>query len=76
MPTNSGVIDLIERACSATPYCVCGSHTVPAWRDGIVWLDCATLVQPPAGRIQRLINSLAPHVHEPIVDLGENAVAA
>ena len=76
MRHNSGVVDLIERANDATPFCTCGAHTTPVWRDGVVWLECSTLVEPPAGRLQRLVNALAPHVHQDIVDLREGTLAA
>ena len=76
MRHTNRVVDLIERANDLTPFCSCGAHTTPVWRDGVVWLECATLVQPPAGRLQRMVNALAPHVHQEIVELGDAALAA
>ena len=70
------VVDMIERASDRTSYCPCGAHTTAVWRDGIVWLDCAKLVEPPDGAIRRLLNALIPHVHEAIVDLREDSAAA
>ena len=69
MTTDTGVVDLIERANDATPYCPCGSHTTPVWRDGIVWLDCAALVEPPRSAIRRLLRAIVPHVHQQVIDL-------
>jgi hypothetical protein len=69
MTHDRGVVDLIERAQDSTPYCHCGSHTSPLERDGVVWLDCAKLAEPPAGTFQRLLNTLVPHIHTRIVDL-------
>ena len=69
MTTETAIVDLIDRANDATPFCPCGSHTTPVWRDGIVWLDCASLVEPAPGALRRLLQVLAPHVHEVIVNL-------
>jgi hypothetical protein len=75
MRHDPAVVDLIEQANDATPFCPCGAHTTPVWRDGIVWLDCSTLVEPPAGAIRRLLNAMVAHVHREIVDLREDAAA-
>jgi hypothetical protein len=65
------IIDLIERASDARPYCACGSHTTPVWRDGIVWLECASITEPDGSAIRRILSAVtAPwHVHIPIVDV-------
>jgi hypothetical protein len=76
MRHDSGVVDLIERASDATRFCTCGAHTTPVWRDGIVWLECATLADPPDSTVRRLLNAFVPHVHEAIVDLREDVPAA
>jgi hypothetical protein len=64
------VVDLIERANDAEPFCPCGRHTTPVWRDGAVWLECASLSQPREGYIQRVLGALSArsHIHERIVD--------
>jgi len=69
--SHSAIIDLIERANDARPFCPCGWPTTPVWRDGVVWLECASLREPRDGRIARLIAAAtAPaHVHEPIVQV-------
>lgn len=71
MNNDRQIVDMIERANDATPFCACGRHTMPVWRDGSVWLECATLSEPHAGRLARIVASLtAPvHVHEHVVDI-------
>jgi hypothetical protein len=70
------VVDLIERAHDATPYCPCGAHTTPVEHGGVIWLDCAKLAEPAGGHIQRLLHAWIPHVHREIIDLGEEGFAA
>jgi hypothetical protein len=64
-------VEMIERANDRQPMCPCGSHTTPVWRDGSVWLECASLSQPREGRLARAWASVtAPtHTHERIVDI-------
>ncbi len=71
MTYNRQVVDLIERANDARPFCACGSHTTPVWRDGAVWLECASLSEPREGRLRRILAAVtAPtHTHERIVDV-------
>ena len=76
MNHRNQLIDLIERARDARPYCSCGAHTVTVVRDAIVWLDCSTLADRPRGTIRRVLHDLAPHVREAVVDLGEVRTAA
>lgn len=78
MDDNRQIVDMIERANDAQPYCPCGWHTTPVWRDGIVWLECASLSEPRTGLVQRIVAQLsAPvHVHVPIVDAPAAANAA
>lgn len=79
MNNDRQLVDMIEHANDAKPYCPCGMHTTPVWRDGTVWLECASISQPPQGRLARLLAAVtAPgHVHEPIVDVAaDEAVAA
>ena len=47
MTDDRTIVDLIERVSDAEPMCACGRHTTPVWRDGIVWLDCASLLEFP-----------------------------
>lgn len=76
MEHRTQVIELIERTSDARPFCSCGAHTVTVVRDRIVWLDCSTLVDPPRGRIRRVLHDLAPHVRQAVVDLQEVRAAA
>jgi hypothetical protein len=71
MSQHTQIIDLIERASDARPYCPCGSHTTPVWRDGVVWLECATISHPDGGAWRKLFASAtsAWHVHVAIVDV-------
>jgi hypothetical protein len=65
------IVDMIERASDAQPICACGRHTTAVWRDGIVWLECATLLEPRDGRLGRLLAAVtAPvHTHVQIVEV-------
>jgi len=65
------LVDMIERASDAQPMCACGHHTTAVWRDGIVWLDCATLLEPRDSRLGRLLAAVtAPvHTHVQIVEV-------
>ncbi len=71
MIENRQIVETIERANDAQPFCPCGSHTMPVWRDGAVWLECASLTEPREGRLQRVLAAVtAPaHVHQRIVDV-------
>jgi hypothetical protein len=64
------VVDMIERANDAEPFCACGRHTTPIERQGIVWLECASLSDGHDGRLARLLAALtAPALtHIAIVD--------
>ena len=70
MINNHQVVDLIERANDAHPVCPCGRHTTPVWRDGAVWLECASLSQPRDGFVRRVVAALTAlaHTHIRIVD--------
>ena len=70
MTDNRQIVELIERANDAEPACACGRHTTPVWRDGAVWLECASLSEPRDGVIRRLVAAItAPaHTHARIVD--------
>ena len=71
MINDPQIVDLIEQTNDDQPFCPCGAHTAPVWRDGIVWLECATLVTPRANRLaQVLADVVSPaHVRRPIVDV-------
>ncbi len=68
---DRSIVDMIERATDERSYCSCGQHTTAVWRDGIVWLECSSRLEPAKGRFARLVRTLssAAHVHESIVDL-------
>jgi len=70
------IVEMIERISDEQPMCACGRHTTAVWRDGVVWLDCASLLEPREGRLRRLLSAVtAPaHTHLPIVEVP--AVAA
>jgi hypothetical protein len=65
------VVDMIERANDAEPFCACGRHTTPIERYGVVWLECASLGDGHHGRLARLLAALtAPaHTRVAIVDV-------
>lgn len=68
--TNQSAVDMIERAHTAQPYCACGRHTTPVWRDGAVWLECSVLVEHESSLQRLMIAVFAPaHTHTHIVDL-------
>jgi hypothetical protein len=75
MSHDTQIIDLIERATDARPYCPCGSHTTPVWRDGVVWLECATVSHPDGSALRRLFASVTgpSHIHFPIVEVPREA---
>jgi hypothetical protein len=71
MIDNRQVVDLIERANDAQPMCPCGRHTTPVFRDGAVWLECASLSEPREGYLQRVFAAISvlAHTHARIVDV-------
>lgn len=71
MISNNEIVDMIERANDAQPFCTCGSHTTPVWRDGAVWLECASLQETRDGRLARIVAAATSriHTHERIVDV-------
>ena len=70
MTDNSRIVDLIERANDARPFCACGRHTTPVWRDGAVWLECVSLSEPHEGRLARIVAAVTArtHTHDRIID--------
>ena len=75
MNDRSRIVDLIERANDARPFCPCGRHTTPVWRDGTVWLECASLSEPREGVIARFVAAATAPVHTriPIVEVAGQA---
>lgn len=71
MIDNRQVVDLIERANDAQPMCPCGRHTTPVFRDGAVWLECASLSEARDGYLARVVAALSVlvHTHARIVDV-------
>jgi len=63
MTEDRHIVDLIERASDTQPYCACGWHTSPVWRDGVVWLECASLNEPRQGLVRRLIAAATGRAH-------------
>jgi hypothetical protein len=70
------IVDMIERASDAQPMCACGRHTTAVWRDGIVWLECATLLEPRDGRLERLLAAVTAPVHTRVQIVEVPAAAA
>jgi hypothetical protein len=70
MIDHSHIVDLIERASEARPTCPCGSHTTAIWRDGVIWLECASLSAPDGGLLRRFVTTLTgpTHVHMRIAE--------
>jgi hypothetical protein len=71
MMNNRKIVDMIERANDEQPFCACGRHTTPVWRDGAIWLECASLSEPREHRLAGILAALtAPtHTHRRIVDV-------
>jgi len=71
------LVDLIERANDARPFCPCGRHTTPVWRDGVVWLECSSLSDPRDGIVARLVAAATAPIHlkTPIIDVPEDGAA-
>jgi hypothetical protein len=71
MYRNDHVVDLIELAQRATPYCpACGEHTEIVVLDDAIVLRCSTIGRPRTGLGRFFYGVIGPtHVSEPIVDL-------
>jgi hypothetical protein len=71
---NYRLIDLIESANDRLPFCECGRPTEPVYRDGVIWLECSSLREPPTNRMARILRTISSgaHVHLPIVDLPQD----
>ena len=57
------IVDMIERANDAEPFCACGRHTTPVERHGVVWLECASLGDAHQSRLARLVSALTSPAH-------------
>ena len=70
-------VDLIEKAVDARPFCSCGRHTTPVWRDGVVWLECSSLSVTRDSVLARFVAvATAPaHVRTPIVSVSDEGAA-
>ena len=66
---QSRIVDRIEQAGADRPYCSCGRHTTAVWREGTVYLECATLGEPRRGLAGRIAGLVTGHVREAIVDV-------
>ncbi|HLA15584.1 MAG TPA: hypothetical protein VJZ72_01680 [Candidatus Limnocylindrales bacterium] len=66
---RSKVVDRIEEALRATPFCPCGEHTDIVAVDGTIILRCSA-IDRPRSRLERLLGSVvAPsHVSHPIIE--------
>jgi hypothetical protein len=71
MTNDRQLVDMIERANDDQPFCACGWHTTPVWRDGAIWLECASLSEKHEGRLARLVAAASAriHAHVRIVDV-------
>lgn len=70
MNHDRSIVDYIERAIDARPWCPCGWHTTLVWRDGAIWLECASVTEA-AGALARLVAwvSAPTHVHTRLIDV-------
>jgi hypothetical protein len=73
---HTRAVDIIEKAVDAHPFCSCGRHTTPVWRDGVVWLECSSLGEPREGVVARLVAAATSpaHVRAPIVSVAEDGL--
>jgi len=55
------ILQLIEDAERAEPYCACGAPMVAADRDGALWLECSERHRPRHGRLARIAYRLGLH---------------
>jgi hypothetical protein len=73
---NARAVDLIEKAVDVRPFCSCGRHTMPVWRDGVVWLECSSLGEARKGVVARLVAAATSpaHVRMPVVTVPEDGL--
>ncbi len=76
MHDHARAVDLIENAVDARPFCSCGRHTTPVWRDGVVWLECSSLGDPRDGIVARFVAAATSpaHVRTPIIAVLEDGL--
>lgn len=71
MLTDQQILERIEDAQTATPFCAqCGQPTTIAERDHGLWLECASLLQPRS-RLQSLLrfDFATFHTQRPVAEL-------
>ena len=72
---NARMLELIEHAVNADPFCpVCGASTTVEDEDGRLWLVCSAATTPD-GLIARIGAAVLPHTRRLIVDLSEHMAA-
>ena len=63
------VVELIERASNAQPFCTCGAHTVAVAAPNAIRLTCASLAERPGGARRWLTLDLPVlHINQPILE--------
>ncbi len=63
MLSQHTIVDRVERSVEAQPFCACGRHTLAVWRNGAVWLECASLSEPRTGLFRRLAAAVTDPMH-------------
>jgi hypothetical protein len=72
---NARMLDLIEHALDADPYCpVCGAPTTVDERDGQLWLVCSATLSATSV-VERVSAAILPHERRLVVDLSEGIAA-
>ena len=72
---NARLLDLIEHALDADPFCpVCGAPTTIKDDDGRLWLVCSAALDP-VGIGARISAAILPHLRYLVVDLSEHLAA-
>lgn len=72
---NARLLDLIEHALDADPFCpVCGAPTTIEDDAGCLWLVCSATLDP-VGVGARIRAAILPHRRQLLVDLSEHLAA-
>jgi hypothetical protein len=72
---NARLLDLIEHALDADPFCpVCGAPTTIEDDDGRLWLVCSAALVP-VGVGARISAAILPHRRQLLLDLSEHLAA-
>ncbi len=72
---NARMLDLIERALAAEPFCAtCGAPTTIEHDGGLLWLVCSSTLEPRT-LAQRLSAVFLPHERHLVADLGQSVAA-